>query len=66
MVSAVTRRSAAAYFGFRPGDRVISIQGETIDTLDELDRALFEFEGAERWPVVIERNGEQFERTLAL
>lgn len=66
VVSAVTPRSAAAYFGFRPGDRVISIQGETIDTLDDLDRALYEFEGAERWPVVIERNGEQFERTLAL
>jgi S1-C subfamily serine protease len=28
VVFSVERRSAAAYFGFQPGDRVLSLQGE--------------------------------------
>jgi Do/DeqQ family serine protease len=66
VVSGVSRRSAAAYFGFQPGDRLLSIQGEPVESLEDLERALAEFEGARRWPVIIERRGERFERTLTL
>ncbi len=66
VVFSVERRSAAAYFGFQPGDRVLSLQGEPIDDLRDLDRALNEFDGARRWPVEIERRGERFERVLTL
>lgn len=66
VVFSVERRSAAAYFGFQPGDRVLSLQGEPIEDLLDLDRALSEFDGARRWPVEIERRGERFERVLTL
>ncbi len=66
VVFSVQRRSAAAYFGFQPGDRVLSLQGEAMGTLDDLDRALDEFDGERQWPVIIERRGERYERTLTL
>jgi len=66
LVFSVERRSAAAYFGFQPGDRVLTLQGEAIDDLNDLDRALNEFDGARRWPVEIERRGERFNRVLTL
>jgi S1-C subfamily serine protease len=66
LVSGVTRRSAAAYFGFRPGDRILSINEERIDTLIDLNRILRELEGEKTWPIEIERQGERFSRTLSL
>ena len=66
LVSGVTRRSAAAYFGFRPGDRILSINDERIETLIDLNRVLRDLDGEKTWPVEIERQGERFSRTLSL
>ncbi len=66
LVSSVARRSAAAYFGFQPGDRILSIQDERVDNLVDLNRILREKEGADSWPMEIERRGERFSRTLSL
>ena len=66
LVSGVSRRSAAAYFGFRPGDRILSVNEERVETLIDLNRILRELEGEKTWPVEIERQGERFSRTLTL
>ena len=66
LVSSVSRRSAAAYFGFQPGDRILSIQDERVDNLVDLNRILREKDGANSWPMEIERRGERFSRNLSL
>lgn len=62
----VQRRSAAAYYGFRPGDRVIELMGERIDSVEDAERVLYEFEGERNWPLVIERRGQRYESTIRL
>lgn len=62
----VTRRSAADYFGFQPGDRVIQLNGEAIDTLDDAESVLERRAGERQWPVEIERRGDRFSRVLTL
>lgn len=62
----VTRRSAADYFGFQPGDRVIQLNGEAIDTLDDAETVLERRAGERQWPVEIERRGDRFSRVLTL
>jgi len=66
LVTRVARRSAARYFGFQPGDRIIGLGEERVDTLIDLNRVLRELDGADEWPVEIERRGERFSRTLSL
>ncbi len=66
LVTRVERRSAARYFGFRPGDRILSLGDEQVNTLIDLDRVLRERDGADDWPVEIERRGERVSRTLSL
>ena len=66
MISRVNRRSAAAYYGFRPGDRVLEIGDEPIETLTDATAMLNMLDGERRWPVLIERRGERFDRTLTL
>lgn len=65
-VIAVNRRSAADYFGFQPGDRVIAIGGQAVETLSDARRVLERLDGQARWPVEIERRGERFSRVLSL
>lgn len=66
VVFSVERRSTAAYFGFQPGDRLLSLQGDAINSIEDLDTTLDDFDGEREWPVVIERRGERYERTLTL
>lgn len=66
LVTGVERRSAAGYYGFQPGDRVLEIQGEEIETLDDLDRVLERYDNDPDWPVEIVRGGERHARTLRL
>ena len=47
-------------------DRILSIQDERVDNLVDLNRILREKEGADSWPMEIERRGERFSRTLSL
>ena len=62
----VNRRSAADYFGFQPGDRIVSVDGAAVETLDDLEAVLDAAEGQRRWPVEIQRRGERFSRVLSL
>jgi len=62
----VARRSAADYFGFQPGDRLVSLDGAPIETLEDARDVLDDREGASRWPVEIERRGDRFSRVLSL
>ncbi|MFW6413526.1 MAG: PDZ domain-containing protein, partial [Oceanicaulis sp.] len=62
----VARRSAADYFGFQPGDRLLALDGESITDLSDAKALLDELDGARRWPVEIERRGDRFLRVLSL
>ncbi len=66
MVLSVDRRSAADFFGFQPGDIVLEMDGEQIDDVEQLLDLLEARDDAETWPMVIERRGERFSRTLRL
>lgn len=66
MISRVGRRSAAAYYGFQPGDRILGIVGESVDTAEDLLELLDEYDDVSSWPVEIERQGDLYARTLRL
>jgi len=66
LVVSVERRSAARYYGFRPGDRILSIADEPIDNLLDITRVLRDKDGANRWPIEIERRGERISHVLSL
>ena len=61
MIKAVSGRGYAAAAGFRPGDRVVGVNGREIGTVDELERALA---GDGPWIVVIDRNGRRMTAQL--
>lgn len=66
MVTGIARRSAADYYGFQPGDRILELVGEDVGTLDELDRVLERHDNTDAWPIEIVRRGERHARTLRL
>jgi S1-C subfamily serine protease len=57
IVMRVVRRDVAGRLGIRPGDYVVEINGASIDTVDTLERVLKQ--GAERWQVVLRRDGRK-------
>lgn len=66
IVTDVARGSAADYFGFRPGDRLVSLGDTRVESTRNLDRMLQRLEGAKSWPITIERGGRQISRTFRL
>ncbi|MEE2525190.1 DegQ family serine endoprotease [Hyphobacterium sp. HN65] len=62
----VQRGSAADYFGFRPGDRVIELLGTRIEEIDDVESLIEGQDDLKSWPVAIERRGRLLERTLQL
>lgn len=66
LVVSVERRSAARYYGFRPGDKIVSVADERVEDLLDLNRVLRDKDGANRWPIELERQGERIARTLSL
>ncbi len=66
VVMNVLRRSVAARYGFRPGDRLVSLMGEPIGTLDDAAAIAARFDGEREWPIVLERRGQRYEPTLRL
>lgn len=66
VVTRVERRSAAEFYGFRPGDRILSVNQRTVRTVREMERELARHEGAREWPVEIERRGERHASVLRL
>lgn len=62
----VQRGSAADYFGFRPGDRVLELLGTHIEEISDLESLLEGQEGLKSWPIAIERRGRRQEANLEL
>jgi len=66
IVTDVARGSAADYFGFQPGDILISIGDGAVESTAALERRLQRMEGAQNWPITIERNGRELSRVFRL
>ncbi len=64
-VGTVEPDSPAAEVGIRPGDRVLTLDGEPIPFWDDLERAVRERPGA-TLTLALARGDEQFERRLAV
>ena len=56
IITSIGRGTPAHRFRVAPGDIVRTINGEDIDSVDELERMLRD--GAREWRVVLERNGQ--------
>ncbi len=63
LVTRIQRR-AYAWRIVRPGDLIVSIDGNTVKTLDDLDAALDRDAG--RWSIEIDRNGRRISGTVTL
>jgi len=63
LVTRIQRR-AYAWRIVRPGDLIVSIDGKTVKTLDDLDAALDRDAG--RWQIEIDRNGRRISGTVTL
>ncbi len=63
LVTRIQRR-AYAWRVVRPGDLILSVDGETISTLDDLERVLNRKPG--RWQIEIDRNGRRISGTVTL
>ena len=66
VVLSIQRGSAAEYFGFRPGDRVLELLGARVDEVDQIEDLLDGQDDLKSWPIAIERRGRIIERTLSL
>ena len=66
LIRTMGRRSAAAYYGFQPGDRILSVAGRDVASIPDLLEVLTDNDNAREWPVEIDRRGERHSRTLRI
>lgn len=66
VVMNVQRGSAADYFGFRPGDRVLELLGARVEEIGDVESLIDGQDDLKSWPIAIERRGRLLERTLQL
>ena len=66
IVSGTTRRSIAARHGFQPGDRIVELMQQPVRDLDDLADILASHDGAQVWPLVVERRGRRDEASVRL
>jgi Do/DeqQ family serine protease len=66
VVMNVQRRSVAARYGFRPGDRLIALMGQPVSSVEDAAEIMSRFDGERQWPIVIDRRGQRYEPTLRL
>jgi len=66
IVTNVLRRSVAAGYGFRPGDRIIEVQGQRIDSQADFETLIARHDGEANWPIAIERRGQRVEAEIKL
>ena len=66
VVRNVVRRSVAARFGFRPGDRIVELDGRRIADLDDFEDGLAVLDGEEVWPIAVIRRGQRIEANIRL
>jgi membrane-associated protease RseP (regulator of RpoE activity) len=64
-VNAVVANSAASAAGLEPGDRIVAVDGNAVDSWEELKRGI-EARGGESTVFTIERDGRQIEVTTTL
>lgn len=65
-VTAVAEGSSAVNVGIVPGDILISIDGTSIRTQNELDTALYNYAAGDQMDIVIYRSGYTMQATLTL
>lgn len=65
-VTAVAEGSSAADVGIVPGDILLSIDGTSIRTQNELDTALYHYAAGDQMDIVIYRSGYTMQATLTL
>ncbi len=58
-VIGVSRGSAASYYGFRPGQILISIEDTPIESTAELEAFLIDRSGMRSWRLVVEQGGQR-------
>jgi Do/DeqQ family serine protease len=66
IILAVETRSAARYYGLRPGDILEDVAEEQVKTVADVQRVLDINDGARRWPVTIVRGGRETSATIRL
>ena len=66
VISNIQRRSLAANFGFRPGDRVVELGGRNISDLYDFEDALARMDGQENWPISVVRRGRRIDANIRL
>ena len=68
LVNRIARRSPAFNFGVRPGDLIIEVNGEAIQTVDQLEEALDKANDGTGavWQIAVDRNGRRLSRTVRL
>ncbi len=66
LVNRIARRSPAYQFGIRPGDMIIEVNGDAIETLKELETILAKPSKSGVWQVAIDRNGRRVSSTVRM
>ena len=68
LVNRIARRSPAFNFGVRTGDLIIEVNGEAIQTVDQLEEALDKANDGTGavWQIAVDRNGRRLSRTVRL
>jgi S1-C subfamily serine protease len=66
IVLEVQNRSAAAYYGVRPGDIVLDVDEHSIEDVSDLTRQLANSEGRSRWPIRILRGEREITATIRM
>ncbi len=66
IVLQIESRSAARYYGLRPGDIVAKINDHNILRVVDVQNELMQSEGNLRWPVVILRNGKEISANIRM
>jgi len=62
----VADNSAAAQIGLQPGDEIVRFNGQWVNSRQQLDRMLSNFDGSRPVDISFRRDGRQFGRQIAL
>ncbi len=65
-IAGVREGSHAAKIGFRPGDRLVAVNGRRLSENDDLRRAIVDLRGRARAVVVVQRRGDRYHVTIPL
>lgn len=66
LINRIERRSIAWRFGVRPGDLVVEVNGEAIQSVEDLVGALEDDQNDGVWQIAVDRNGRRLSETVRL